>query len=73
MGLGDWVRSFFASGESIPCDLCRVDIPLSHFEKGRAVIIARKHYCSGCTDEVTSRSKGGMALDMGSSSTVYLK
>ena len=73
MGIGDWVSGFFESGATVPCDLCRVDIPLTHFEKGIAVIIARKHYCRGCVAEVTRRSTGGMALELGSSSTVLLK
>jgi len=72
MGIGDWVRGIFGSGACIPCDQCRCDIPLTHFEKGIAVIIARKHYCRGCVAEVTRRSTG-MALDLGSSSTVLLK
>jgi hypothetical protein len=78
MGIGAWVRRLFASigvsGPTVPCDQCRCDIPLSDFEKGLAVMVARQKYCHGCIEEITRNAKGrGLSLDMGSSSTVYLR
>ena len=79
MGIGLWVRHLWemvgGSGKRVPCDQCRCAIPLSDFEKGSAVVIARQKYCHSCIEEVTRKAKGrsSWALDMGSSSTVYLK
>jgi hypothetical protein len=37
-------------------------------------MIARQKYCRACIEEITRKSKSrGLSLDLGSSSTVYLR
>lgn len=81
MGMGTWLRRWvslvISRGETYPCTLCRCDIPVSDFEKGMAVILARRKFCSGCVEEITRRAdkRPGwtLAADLGSSSTVLLR
>ena len=78
MGIGDWLRRLLGRAETgVPCALCRCDVPLSDFEKGRAVIIARQHFCRGCVEEITRRAgrrpDWTLSPELGSSSTVFLR
>ena len=76
MGIGEWFgRLFGRGGHRIPCALCRCPIPPSDLKKGSAVVIARREFCRGCVEEITRRNAGapGLALDLGSSSTVLFR
>jgi hypothetical protein len=76
MGIGDWIRRLLGRQEpGVPCALCHCAIPLSDFEKGRALVIARQQFCRGCVEEITRRNNAspGIALDLGSSSTILMR
>jgi len=75
MGIGAWFRSLFGGrGPRIPCALCRCPIPPGDLKKGSALVIARREFCRGCVEEITRRhAQGGLALDLGSSSTVLFR
>ena len=79
MDIGGWVRRLFgwgSSGKSVPCNLCRCDIPASDLAKGTAVVIARQKYCRGCVEEITRRAQNRpgwtLTANVGSSSTIFL-
>jgi len=42
---------------NVRCDFCRKTIPVSDFEAGRAVVLLKKNYCSGCMIDAIQRSK----------------
>ncbi|HZE99763.1 MAG TPA: hypothetical protein VE981_22340 [Planctomycetota bacterium] len=79
MGLRFWFRrllsSFRGSRGDTPCNLCRTPIPPSHVKRGFAVRIAKRTYCKGCVEEITTRKSGPWPLasaDAHSSSTIHL-
>jgi len=41
----------------IPCDFCEAMIGPEDFERGKAVILLRKHYCAKCMSSAVKRSK----------------
>lgn len=78
MGIGAWFKRLFGGrGERVPCALCRCLIPPGDLRKGSAVVIARREFCRACVEEITRRNaqtgSAGLALDLGSSSTVLFR
>jgi hypothetical protein len=62
MGFFGWVRGLFGGrGSALPCDFCSAAIPPEEFREGRAVTIARLHYCPRCVARVmkSPRNEGG--------------
>jgi hypothetical protein len=45
------------SSARVPCDFCQAPIGLEEFERGRAVILLKKRYCSKCMAAALKRSK----------------
>ena len=75
MGIGSWFQRLFGiGGRRTPCALCRCPIPPSDLRKGSALVIAKREFCRGCVEEITRRNaRPGLALDLGSSSTVLFR
>jgi len=42
---------------AVPCSFCSENIPPEDFERGKAVTLLKKHYCSKCMAAAVARSK----------------
>ena len=43
--------------EAVFCNFCGRHIPPSDFQKGRAVVLLKRNYCSKCLAEAVRKSK----------------
>lgn len=76
MGLLDTLRRLFGRWGRpttfIHCHVCRGGIPPKDFERGRAVMLARRPYCQLCVIDLTSRPSTGNTRLLDSSTHVVL-
>lgn len=70
-----WAR-LFGGGVAGDCDVCDAVVSHADLERGRAVILARRHICGGCVDYVVrnprGRRRGGVSLDSSSTGALEL-
>jgi hypothetical protein len=72
-----WARLLarvFGGGVSGDCDVCDAVVSNADLERGRAVILARRHICGGCVAYVIrhprGRRRGGVSMDSSSTGAI---